>query len=79
MYDIYPVTIIYDRYGGVYSGGRWVAFNLYYDDIPGAVSGDDDSCCEFWREFRLLHNDIAGRGDTPDEALEDLRRKRKLK
>lgn len=78
MDDIYPVTIIYDRYGGVYSGGRWVAFNLYYDDIPGAVSGDDISCHEFWSEFKNRHG-VAGRGDTPDEALEDLRSRRRLK
>lgn len=24
--DIYPLTIIQDRYGGAYSGGRWLAF-----------------------------------------------------
>lgn len=78
MDEIYPVTIIFDRYGGVYSGGRWVAFNLYYDDIPGAVSGDDDSCCEFWREFKNRHG-VAGCGDTLDEALKDLRIRRRLK
>lgn len=32
--ELYPLTIIKDRYSGVYSGGKWLAFNLDPEEIP---------------------------------------------
>ena len=29
--EMYPLTIIKDRYNGTYSGGMYLAFNLEYD------------------------------------------------
>ena len=29
MDELYPVTIIRDRYSGTYSGALWLAFNMY--------------------------------------------------
>lgn len=66
--EIYPVTIVLDRYGGVYSGGKWVAYNQYFDLVPPEVDDGDIECHRFW-----LQNDMpVGRGNTPDEALADL-------
>jgi hypothetical protein len=37
---LYPVTVIKDRYNGVYSKGKWTAFNCHADDIPLGIDGD---------------------------------------
>ncbi len=66
---LYPVTIIQDRYGGTYSGGKWLAFNLDAEDIPQGVSGSDYPCADFWGENTLP----VGKGSTPEEALEHLK------
>ena len=68
MNKIYPLTIICDRYGGVYSGGRYLAFNLDYDEIPSAINGDDISCYEYWLENKI----IVGKGRYMEEAYDDL-------
>ena len=69
MKEIYPLTIVCDRYGGTYSGGRYLAFNLDYDEIPSAISGDDTSCYEYWQE-----NDIVvGKGESIESAYRDLK------
>ena len=46
--QIYPVTIIRSRYGGVYEGGRWVAFLCSHEEVPEGAIGDDVECAEFW-------------------------------
>ena len=71
MRNIYPVTIICDRYGGTYSGAGWLAFNLDPEDIPEDVSADDVTCMMFWEQHRQEDLPV-GRGATPDEALQDL-------
>lgn len=73
---IYPVTIIADRYTGSYSGAKWLAFQLDEGDIPADISGGDPDCESFWRS----HSDLllpVGKGETPNEALEDLKDKAK--
>lgn len=69
----YPCTIVADRYTGVYSGGRWIAYPLHPDDIPLAVEGDDDTCAAFWWDHNASDRLIpVGRGDTPMAAYDDL-------
>ena len=69
--DVYPVTIIVDRYGGCYSGGKYLAFNLEPWDLPRGVSwGGDVDCAEFWADD-VLHY-VIGKGDTPEESYQDL-------
>lgn len=70
---IYPLTIIRDRYNGVYSGGVYTAWNKYWSDIPDSVAGDDISCCEFWSRTKT----IVGLGLTPNLAEYDLMQKLK--
>ena len=69
--DIYPLVIIEDRYTGVYSNGEYTAWNMYFDEIPQDIDGDDVSCYDFWHSY----NGIVGLGRTPNEAIEDLRKK----
>ena len=66
--DIYPVTIIRTRYGGVYEGGRWAAFNLYPDQIPEDATGGDTECAVWWN----THDFPVGVASAPTMALIDL-------
>lgn len=67
--EIYPCTITFDRYSGVYSGGEWLAWNCFPAEIPDAVEAEDPACAAFWSSYKGL----VGKGDTPYEALADLR------
>lgn len=62
------ITIIEDRYNGVYSGAKYTAWNLTYDEIPDGVESGDGECVVFWHEYK----GIVGKGNSPKEALEDL-------
>lgn len=64
----YPVTIIRDRYNGIYSGGDWMAFPLRIDEIPVAVNSNDEECVAFWENYAEPY----GLGESPDAALSDL-------
>jgi len=79
---IATTTIINDRYGGSYSGGAWVAFNLEADEVPWEVDGGDDDCDAFWcrTQNNIIQKDIdhhsseyiIGLGKDPNEAYSDL-------
>lgn len=71
--DIYPLTVVNDRYSGTYSGGEYTAWERYPEDIPEAIFSDDNTC---WNYFRTTC-DIYGRGDTPNEAIIDLEKRSK--
>lgn len=68
--DIHPLTIINDRYGGVYSGGAYLAFKLEPWDVPKGVDGSDMECASFWDEDAKEYT--IGKGDTVQEAIDDL-------
>ena len=71
----YPLCIIYDRYDGTYSGGKWVALNCTLDSIPLNIVGDDVACAEIWallKRYRDEGNILYGVGDTPEQAIRDL-------
>ena len=72
---MYPVTITPARYSGVYEGGKWVAFNLYPEDLPEAAFDDDVTCMTWWSSF----DKYVGIGSTPNEALADLKIKSEQK
>lgn len=68
MNELYPLTIIKDRYNGVYSGGKYTAWNLEPEKIPKRIFYDDVSCYGFW-----LRNKVpVGKGNTPLEAIKNL-------
>ena len=71
MDELYPVTIIKDRYSGTYSDALWLAFNMYPENVALlGVDRDDITCCKFWLDDANRY--IIGKGSTPDEALADL-------
>ena len=79
--DLYPVTIMVDRYGGCYSKAKYLAFHCEPECIPedAAHGGGDVECMVFWdQEVKdgVYESDggytLIGRGQTPDEALMDL-------
>lgn len=71
MNEIYPLTIINDRYTGTYSGGEFTAWNMDYSEIPTEPAEDDVTCMWFWSDTEIP----IGRGKTPQEAVDDLRRR----
>jgi hypothetical protein len=72
--NIYPVTVVMDRYMGTYSGAQWLAFNLDPCDVPEEIGGDDPTETIFWREHDAENLPI-GKGETPDQAIADLKEK----
>ena len=66
--NIYPLTIIRDRYSGSYSGGTYVAFNLEAHKVPAEVFGDDCTAMRFWKHSK----GVVGRGGSLDSAVKDL-------
>lgn len=69
----YPLTIVSDRYGGVYSGGKFTAWNCESYGVPEGQAGCDLTCSDFWYD----NTEIVGLGKTPVEAIEDLKNKLK--
>ncbi len=67
--EVYPCTIIKDRYEGTYSRGAWTAWNEYERDIPTDASSSDNICADFWYDNK---EKPIGRGETPEGALRDL-------
>ena len=67
--DIYPLTIIPARYGGVYEDGEWLALPFEFTDIPEDIIGDDMACSDWFS----TNSDVPiGRGDSPKTAVDDL-------
>jgi hypothetical protein len=46
--EIYPLTIVSDRYGGCYSDAQYLALNCYACDIPNDIGGCDGEEMVFW-------------------------------
>ena len=83
--DIYPLTIMSDRYGGTYSEGQFLAFNDYFHHLPKQIAGSDGDCLTFWSDFKqgkslnYFNNPIfCGKGSTPTKALNNLLKTMKL-
>ena len=73
--DTYPICVIKDRYGGVYSGGRYTAWYSNMSNIPFGIHEDDVTCAHAWSDLRAARQNgklVYGIGKTPDEALRDL-------
>lgn len=73
--EIYPLTIISDRYGGTYSGGNFTAWPYDHWGINEDVDADDVPCMIYWDTT----DDIAGRGNTIIDAVIDLGKRMKEK
>jgi hypothetical protein len=66
--NLYPLTIVRDRYTGCYSGGKFTAWNLYPEDISEEIYADDVGCSSFFSHTKIIY----GRGETPNDAFMDL-------
>lgn len=72
--EIYPLTVVCDRYTGTYSGGAYTAWNLDPWDVPREIEGDDGTCREFWWSG-VADRYVVGKGGTVAEAVADLAQK----
>lgn len=75
---VFPVTIVADSYTGSYSRGLWLAFNLSECEIPDAIGDNDVEELNFWHpdnDEDKLALEFIGKGDTPNDALLDLKRR----
>lgn len=66
--DIYPLTIIEDRYCGVYSGAKYLAFNKEFYELDKRICGNDCECRDYWYSCNI----VVGKGNTIQEAKADL-------
>lgn len=76
--DLWPVTIVPSRYGGVYEPGAWLAFSNQPHELPDLWDAGDVLCAGFWADRHRQQE--TGGGDSPQAAytdlVEKLRRKR---
>lgn len=77
--DIYPLTIVKDRFNGTYSGGKFVAWNCQPCSIPSDTYSR--KVCGFWETIHSFEDDTEtpyptyGVGNTIEEAIENLKNK----
>lgn len=69
--EIYPLTVVKDRYTGAYSGGKYTAWNLKFHQIPIEIDSDDSDCVCFWNDNQIP----VGIGNTIYEAINNLKEK----
>lgn len=69
-----PVTVVKDRYSGVYSGGAWLALAGEWteEELDAGPHESDVECAIFFEE----HKHEVGIGPNPSLALVDLIMKR---
>lgn len=74
----YPLTIVMDRYSGVYSGGYFTAWNRYSQDIPSYIDDSDGAAMAFWDNYHKKEEifedgyQMVGFGETAEAAIKDL-------
>ena len=66
--EIWPVTTVRARYGGIYEPGVWLAFPSHPDALP--IEWDAGDVASSYYED---HSHEIGGGSTPDEAYDNLR------
>lgn len=67
---LWPVCVLRSRYGGVYEGAEWIAFNCLAEDVPGDAFGGDIECSVFFG-LHIAKTQV-GRGASPGAAFDDL-------
>lgn len=69
--NIYPLTIVSDRYNGAYSGALFLAFNLDPCDIPDEIgAGDGDEMAFYEGDGHKKYK--IGKGRTANDAAANL-------
>lgn len=70
--NLYPLTIVMDRYSGTYSGGEYTAWNMEPVYVPIEIYEGDVECADFFQNKTNDEKIIFGVGNTPNEAIDDL-------
>lgn len=70
---VYPLIIVEDKYNGAYSGGKWLAFSCYPQEISNDIFGEDVECASFWSTHTMAS--YIGRGANINEAVLNLSEK----
>ena len=70
--NLYPVTIVTDKFEGEYSGARYLAFALEPQHIPKHINGSPQEAAQFWQQLEMRRHLHIGKGLMPDLALQDL-------
>ena len=83
MKGTYPIAVFEDRYSGVYSGGSWIAVSecdkiedgrsRFWIAFDGTHGGGDIEASSFGDLIPILP--WIAVGSSPDEAIENLRKK----
>jgi hypothetical protein len=73
--DIYPLTIINDRYNGWLhpasrKRGKYMAFNMDEGELPWFINGRESDYEKYWKDTGSLR--VIGLGETPNDAVMDL-------
>lgn len=73
--EVYPCTIFPARYGGAYEGAPWIAVDIHADSVYVSYAlGDDNECSHFFSSQGARFWGVTiGRGNTPNEAYNDLK------
>lgn len=73
-FEIYPLTITKDRYDGIYSGGKYLAWNKNPEDVPPLPFEKDKIADDYWAQVRKSNygKNAVGIGNTIDAAIQDL-------
>ena len=72
LIDLYPVVIREARYGGIYEGGKWIAFpecDEFTEPMINYFEGDDSDAFDL---FTDEYKQTVGIGANPNEAYADL-------
>ncbi len=67
MDKLKPIVVIADRYDGLYSGAKYIAWHLDKPP-PDSISDDIETVKVFW----CGTNTLCGKGNTPEAASNDL-------
>jgi hypothetical protein len=71
--SLWPIAIFETRYGGTYEfGAKWFAFPFDEQQAPEEALGEDVECSNWFVD----NKDRIGLGETPNDALSDLFKKR---
>lgn len=66
--ELYPLSIVKDRYNGTYSKGTYTAWNLHLKDVPQDIEDEVEHCRQFWDDNTFA----VGLGGSANEAAQDL-------
>lgn len=74
--QVWPLTIINDKWDGKYSNAKYLAIESYHDDLHRFIIGTEPENYTFWTTY-LCEEYPIGKGSTPILAYKSLLRQLK--